>query len=188
MRNLIYPAWPTFQCPNCRAYADLEADVDQPEMEDTDEELDSALKRSEDDAAQGSESDGHNQAESQTPSRHGTANSVASEDELSSMMNSTSLSGSSRTPSTTGQSSLDTSAATSQPMTIVASTNAPLNDITDPIRSATPTSTAQFALAAGILANDGPMTPRNDVGPFVLDGSGGRGREVGDIVSRAFQE
>lgn len=41
-------------------------------------------------------------------------------------------------------------------------------------RSTTPTSNTQFALAAGIMA-EGPMTPRNDAGPFVLDGSAGRG-------------
>jgi len=44
-------------------------------------------------------------------------------------------------------------------------------------RSTTPTSHTQFALAAGSMP-DGPMTPRNDAGPFVLDGSGGRDREA----------
>ncbi|KAK5684092.1 hypothetical protein LTS10_003956 [Elasticomyces elasticus] len=41
--------------------------------------------------------------------------------------------------------------------------------------STTPTSTMQFALLAeGGMIADGPMTPRNDAGPFVLDGSAGR--------------
>ncbi|OQO10306.1 hypothetical protein B0A48_04664 [Cryoendolithus antarcticus] len=42
------------------------------------------------------------------------------------------------------------------------------------IGSATPTSTMQFALAAGVSVPDGPMTPRNDVGPFLFNGSAGR--------------
>ncbi|KAK6420983.1 hypothetical protein LTR95_016871 [Oleoguttula sp. CCFEE 5521] len=42
------------------------------------------------------------------------------------------------------------------------------------IGSATPTSTTQFALAAGVSVPDGPMTPRNDVGPFLFNGSAGR--------------
>lgn len=45
------------------------------------------------------------------------------------------------------------------------------------VRSTTPTSRAQFALAAGVMPmnevdRDGPMTPRNEAGPFVLDGDG----------------
>ncbi|TKA57313.1 hypothetical protein B0A55_12841 [Friedmanniomyces simplex] len=40
--------------------------------------------------------------------------------------------------------------------------------------STTPTSNMQFALASGVVVADGPMTPRNDAGPFVLDGSAGR--------------
>lgn len=58
-------------------------------------------------------------------------------------------------------------------------------------RSTTPTSNAQFALAAGIggMIADGPMTPRNDAGPFVLDGSGGRERErIDGVLGRAVPE
>ena len=47
-------------------------------------------------------------------------------------------------------------------------------------RSATPTSTAQFALAAGVIGDGGPMTPRNDAGPFVFDGMAGRSRNSRD--------
>lgn len=179
MRNIIYPSWPTFHCPNCRAYADLEADVDQPELEETDEEFENALKQSEDDAAQGSSTESKSQPNGQTSGRQGPGNSAASEDELTSMMDSTSLQASSATLSSE-QSAGGASAASSRPVAIVASTKAPVNGIAQPIRSATPTSTAQFALAAEILAPDGPMTPRNDVGPFILDSTGGPGRESND--------
>lgn len=42
-------------------------------------------------------------------------------------------------------------------------------------RSATPTSTTPFALAASVIG-EGPMTPRNNAGPYVLDGAAGRER------------
>ncbi|KAK1084088.1 hypothetical protein LTR33_002869 [Friedmanniomyces endolithicus] len=45
--------------------------------------------------------------------------------------------------------------------------------------STTPTSNVQFVLASGVVMGDGPMTPRNDAGPFVLDGSAGRSGMVG---------
>lgn len=53
-------------------------------------------------------------------------------------------------------------------------------------RSATPTSTTPFALAASIVNGEGPMTPRNNAGPFVLDGGAGsgRGEERDSLVGR----
>lgn len=47
-------------------------------------------------------------------------------------------------------------------------------------RSATPTSTTPFALAASVL-EEGPLTPRNNAGPYVLDGDAGR--EMGAMNS-----
>lgn len=32
IRPLILPNWPSFQCPNCRGFSDLDADVEQPEL------------------------------------------------------------------------------------------------------------------------------------------------------------
>jgi pSer/pThr/pTyr-binding forkhead associated (FHA) protein len=49
-------------------------------------------------------------------------------------------------------------------------------------RSATPTSTTPFALAASIIS-EGPLTPRNNAGPYVLDGAAGRGSEVMDSLA-----
>lgn len=61
-----------------------------------------------------------------------------------------------------------------QPITI---TQAPLSsrNVSDPIgaRSMTPTTHTQFALAPGPVT-EGPVTPRNDAGPFLLDGQRGR--------------
>ncbi|KAM0722295.1 hypothetical protein Q7P37_001736 [Cladosporium fusiforme] len=49
-------------------------------------------------------------------------------------------------------------------------------------RSATPTSTTPFALAAS-LVGDGPMTPRNNAGPFILDGMAARENAVRDSLA-----
>lgn len=53
-----------------------------------------------------------------------------------------------------------------------------------PGRNESPSTRAE--LAPGQVVADGPMTPRNDAGPFVLDGGAGRsstGRDRGDAVS-----
>ena len=106
------------------------------------------------------------------------------------MMHSTSLRSSSisaQPEDHTSESELahSSTAAISQPIAMAPKTPAKNNQ--DPIdaRSQTPTSTAQFALAAGVLSVEGPGTPRNDAGPFVLDGSAGRGRD-GDEAARAW--
>lgn len=49
-------------------------------------------------------------------------------------------------------------------------------------RSATPTSTTPFALAASIIG-ECPMTPRNNAGPYVLDGAAGRERGAMDSLT-----
>jgi hypothetical protein len=49
-------------------------------------------------------------------------------------------------------------------------------------RSATPTSTTPFALAASIIS-EGPLTPRNNAGPYVLDGAAGRERGPMDSLA-----
>lgn len=37
---------------------------------------------------------------------------------------------------------------------------------------------SSLSASAGLNVSEGPMTPRNDVGPFVFDGSGGRGTDI----------
>jgi len=49
-------------------------------------------------------------------------------------------------------------------------------------RSATPTSTTPFALAANIIG-EGPLTPRNNAGPYILDGDAGRERGAMDSLA-----
>ena len=184
IRTLLTPNWPSFQCPNCRAYADLDADVDQPEVEDSeDEDYQEAIAASHPTNVQASTATSTDET-----AAAGVPNGAASEEELSSMMNSASLRGSSETPA--AEEVIQSYPPASQPVPIVASTSAPVNDLT-PLRSATPTSTAQFSLAAGLGSiPDGPQTPRNDVGPFIFAnaGTGRRTREVDSIVHDSVEE
>ena len=176
IRTLIYPNWPSFQCPNCRAYADLEADVEQPEVEESeDEDYQEAIAASEADVPVGKAS---------TNGIGGVPNSAASEDELASMVNSSSLNGDSDAAEASAS-----SVTASQPVPIAASSRAPINNQIGP-RSATPTNTAQFSLAAGISMPEGQATPRNDAGPFLLDAAAGgrRGREVDDMAREPVEE
>lgn len=162
-----------FQCPNCRAYADLEADVDEQEEEEF-EDMDDAVDQVKDSAQD---------------------TTSAQEDDMdTAVMNLTGLSvrDSSQQPTESSDSDDGTSStATTRPVPIAASTNAPVNSaLPESImaRSATPTSTTQFALAAGIL-NDGPATPMNDAGPFLFDGgSARRSRPVDNIAREAVHE
>lgn len=164
IREIIYPSWPSFQCPNCRAYADLEADVDPPE-EDEDDEDDDDL----DDAIKKSQNEANNSSATET-----SAAAQGEDGDLTAMMNSVSVQGTESSASGSDHEAevRHTSTATSNPVTIGASAAAPVNStLPESImaRSATPTSTAQFALAAGVLNDGGPTTPMNDVGPFLFE-------------------
>lgn len=172
VRTLIYPNWPSFQCPNCRAYADLEADVEPPE-----EEYESA-----DDVPEDASKEADKEAEPKSTESEAlpTIESTVLEDEdLTAMMNSVSVRSTSPSPNPSGTDSSSEGEAgpsrgsVSQPVPILASTNAPINrNLPDSImaRSATPTSSAPFALAA-VTLGDGQNTPMNDDGPFVFDSS-----------------
>ncbi|KAI4728696.1 SMAD/FHA domain-containing protein [Aureobasidium sp. EXF-10728] len=193
VRTLIYPSWPSFQCPNCRAYADLEADVEPPEEEDYESE-------GVEDAIQAST---NTQPKSPEPEPLPAIETGGLEDEdLTAMMNSVSMGSTSpsHNPSGTDSSSEGEAGPSrgsiSQPVPIIASTNAPVNrTLPDSImaRSATPTSSAPFALAAATLApmGDGQNTPMNDAGPFLFDNNPRRAaaqRSIADISREPVHE
>lgn len=177
VRNLIYPNWPTFQCPNCRAYADLEAEVDQPEQDDTDGEIEDAIKQSQ----ESTESNSEAIAAEVEPSLD------AADDALD--RTTQAVSSSSSQPAAHEEDDARLSAATTRPVSI-ARPSTPIHHHDDPIspRSATPRTTDTFALAAGLQGPEGPMTPTNDAGPFVLDGSAGRSREIGPIAQELDED
>lgn len=187
-----HKTWPQFLCPNCRAVADLEADVDDPNgvrWEDDDaDELDKV------------ETDGAN-AEDYAPG--------AGEDDeglATSTSRILSIRDGSEQPSppvmqpkqqqsapitTTGQPSIliRRNFANSAPFSLGTMPQPPLasRDYLRPItpigsllpdEDVTPNSESVSlpAMTPGVMAllADGPMTPTNNAGPFVFDGSAGR--------------
>lgn len=176
--------YPNFSCPNCRFVADLEADVEQPDEGDyeTDEaeEQPDVLPAGDDiDRGTPDRDSGHGQSDdsyehvariSSAPRLGSMSRQQEVDDDLARLVNEASL----RTPSPQQEHSSDSAdagpSATSrpirigQPMSATRYASGPSG-----ARSVTPTSHAPFALSAGPIV-DGPMTPRNDVGPFVLNG------------------
>ncbi|KAK1094557.1 hypothetical protein LTR48_000106 [Friedmanniomyces endolithicus] len=195
VRNLIHgPHYPNFLCPNCRFMADLEADIEPPEeMEDemgglgVDGEGQQPPSQSsdEDPVASTRPEDGINYTDEQLawllqnsslqstpqPSTHGISGGkphlLNSHTPVAPLNQSKNHSTSTR-PVAISPPPLDRRSTSATDLLLGASAF-----------STTPTSNVQFALASGVAMGDGPMTPRNDAGPFVLDGSAGRSGMVG---------
>ncbi|EDU48448.1 FHA domain [Pyrenophora tritici-repentis] len=170
------PTWPNFLCPNCRAVADLEEDVeDMGDMEDWEGEEEVANGEPTTDTT-ADQADRH-----VTPRGSGAPNNGDESDEefadLRQQITNIDFNTSDTPNGNTNPSVLETpqrrltpptgSATVSQPVAInVLEANewtglSPLNPTT--VDGLTPD-----------RIHDGPMTPRNDAGPFVLDGSAGR--------------
>jgi E3 ubiquitin-protein ligase DMA1/2 len=147
-----------FQCPNCRAFWDLSADVDV-EMDDEEESLE---------GGDGSVNMETGVSAEEVNVQDATANTSA--------------------PPTNGDAPLRASALLSRRQATnpdspeinsvsqaieVPGRNTSLGATLEPMRTQTPD-------GERLLNGEGPLTPRNDVGPFILDGSAGRasGRRV----------
>jgi pSer/pThr/pTyr-binding forkhead associated (FHA) protein len=198
------PNWPNFLCPNCRFVADLEADVEPPEEEeeefeeiadfqDAEEGLDPDQSGetgvSSDDAVgslNGNGGDAGNLTDDsttapRTPSRlrdtlfvpldnsDRTAN--ITDEELAGLVDTVTFETPTRTPAVQATSS----SAVTSPVAISSMNGSKTRSPPPPdlMGTATPRSTAPFALGANIIS-EGPMTPRNNAGPYVLDGRAGR--------------
>lgn len=163
------PHWPHFVCPNCRAVADLEADVDEP-TEGEWEDIDAAAFETEQPLL------GSVEAAEQSPVvvsppvpdvapvngavSQSTAQTGFSTEELMANLD---INDRGRTSEEGRQAGL------TAPIDIVSPRrSASRQRSTDESERRTPSPSSQ---AVEIV--DGPMTPRNDVGPFVFDGSGG---------------
>lgn len=199
------PNFPNFLCPNCRFSADLEADVEPPEDYEDDEEEFEVVEKERD----GDDDLGVEDEDERGDSGGGVGVGDGSEeDAVSGSPNQRAREGLEERRLELPQVS---SQQASKPRMIRPQQGASASP--DPVgaRSTTPTSNTQFALAAGVInmdgANDrdddvdgvesalsdmelstrrdtvGPMTPRNDAGPFVLDGAG----EGAASASRALQ-
>lgn len=199
IRNLIHsPQWPNFLCPNCRFMADLEADVEQPEDEEWDEAAEDASppptrangepSGSSDENVDGQPSDdGEDSRGTVLPRNSSRTRAQETDEDLAALLSHTALG----TPSPLTENRPPRSAngegsSSTQPINIASTGGS--RTTSDPIgaRSMTPTSHAQFALAAGPIT-EGPLTPRNDAGPFLLDGSDGRERIVDQPVAEVSE-
>lgn len=181
--------------------ADLEADVEQPEEEAYQEfneaELQVEAGGQASEAADPARSRDHSDADDleafeSAPSTGERSQQGEVDEDLSRMLNDASLG--SPTPQVTTRADRSSSSAlpvpNSQPINIARSRSGQRSP-SDPhgARSTTPTSHTQFALSVGPNPiTEGPMTPRNDAGPFVLDGSAGRERIDNNLMSQAVAE
>jgi len=192
--------WPQFICPNCRAVADLEADVDNPFPDAEWEEVDA------DDAAeeQATSTQATNIASklqvpsierpkstSRTGSVHGHGDSqentgedtTGSESELQHAMDhlniappDTPAAGPQESHSLIGPVNIRSGRPTTrEPNSSNGRTTAfDVESFMRNDRTPSPSSRLPVGIGDMLLGPDGPITPRNDAGPFVFDGSAGR--------------
>jgi hypothetical protein len=163
------PTWPNFLCPNCRAVADLEADVEDPadfeEWEDSEEAPDATKP----------EVDRHMtpRASANALSAATTRDDAANLSDLQHAISNISIGDSlvaiasqPADPRTPHRPLEPVSASVTQPVGIAHSTE---------YSGLSPLYLAAREMPHGHAErSEGPMTPRNDAGPFVLDGSAGR--------------
>lgn len=184
------PTYPNFLCPNCRAVTDLEADVDDPvDFEDWDEEPaqeNGEVKTN----GSSSQEDRHVTPKASTNELNSLAgegwapNNHASFGDLEAAISNISISDS--MTRVTSESTVDPSTPQRSPAPFASSS------VTQPVSinviaanesvGLTPLQNRSSDSSDGLGPNgapEGPMTPRNDAGPFVLDGSGSTGRAAG---------
>lgn len=191
--------YPHFVCPNCRTVADLEAELDDPfangEWEDA--PADAAEESSPEVEAStaapatiGEERSQENAIPERLPAEQDIQRD-SSDVEPASDADSHPSGENRRTPSSDSDSppAVETSASSVQAVDIV-----PRRSISEaqigfsqlPHRPKLENSTERTPSPSGISAiaegmPEGPMTPRNDFGPFVFDGSAGRVRPITDV-------
>ncbi|OCK74219.1 hypothetical protein K432DRAFT_311175 [Lepidopterella palustris CBS 459.81] len=190
------PTWPNFLCPNCRAVTDLEADVEEPneyENWDEEEEEEAALEKSktstnEQKAEEAPKTTPHlaglpiikpepATATARTP--HGglsVGDLEAAISTISIQESSNNIASQTTPPPQTSVTlpSISNSNSIAQPVPITNGANSAASTSgLFPGRSTSDDSSVQYALSPE-RAPECPMTPRNDAGPFVFDGSAGR--------------
>lgn len=186
IRALVMPTWPSFQCPNCRAFADLDADVEQPDIapdvfdDDNDSDYQDALVRSRADQSQSTalpSDSSDNKIAGQPDVDHGRV------DQLATALHDTHLASSATSTEDDHTQDLqsDDALATprSEPQAIAAAQRSTSVDQDNSFSavSPTPTSIIPFALPemTSPQTTENPATPRNDQGPFLLHHNLGSG-------------
>ncbi|KAI0554924.1 hypothetical protein F4679DRAFT_242142 [Xylaria curta] len=147
IREMLHgPSWPIFMCPNCRATADLDAEVDEPS--DEWQQLPEALleDKAEEEAAQKSNA----AISSGSQPNGGTHGNQRDPNEITAMFESVTV-----------------PQAPPVPSRHTVSDPVPIPNIS---QRRTPSPTQNGLLSA----HEGPITPRNDAGPWVFDGNPAR--------------
>lgn len=168
---LTGPQWPHFLCPNCRAVADLDAEVDDPYDDGGWEEIDYEENDEGDVPVRAASS--RLPTESTDEDSDDVQNSADAVAQLSVISSDSSQEAAVREDSEPWHSSVCPMpirrpvSDSNQP-----SANAETSSSSEPSHARTPSPTGCLP-APEFLGVDGPLTPRNDVGPFVLDGSAG---------------
>jgi E3 ubiquitin-protein ligase DMA1/2 len=180
IRSLLQgPSFPIFICPNCRATADLEAEVDDPSEEwqhlDSEDEPD--------------EMEVENQTEPNNIIPEGLPR--IAEPRQSSERRSTDRRSNGRRSTdrrSTDRRESDTVDTTTRLDTSYAETSrrpSAVHQVSDPIPIGNPSTgrNTRTPSPAGnpSSGNEGPITPRNDAGPWVFDGSAGRRVDDGGL-------
>jgi E3 ubiquitin-protein ligase DMA1/2 len=175
-------AYPHFQCPNCRAWTDLSAEVDVAE-EDMEEWMDNAgegedLSHAPENTASGP---GSNVRSEEDTAQIGAA--VSRDNEMPDADHETVTVGESVRDSNNHQPvSVSGLLARRQAAQPASGEIAYVNSIEMPNGLAPSTTNATDVDRSGaatpdageVLTREGPLTPRNNAGPFVFDGSAGR--------------
>ncbi|XXG96553.1 FACT complex subunit [Hypoxylon texense] len=159
---LMGPSWPIFICPNCRATADLDAEVDEPS--DEWQQLDSGVDDVQEDKSTGPASQTNDEARSLATS-HTNSNSNLQQPQIENDAGDMTM-------------HIDTSPVMQASQLRYAGTE-PV-----PIPNATPRTVSSDRSAANRTpspnsnpstnGHEGPITPRNDAGPWVFDGNPAR--------------
>jgi hypothetical protein len=175
--------YPNLTCPNCRASHDLEADIEETESdwEAEDPDLQQAIEASKQDS---NIAPNPGQANNSTPARprvsldhEGDSPMPDAVSDSVLLSRTASMAAPARPAPTAPPPDAGPNLSTINYLDgIVSSEPAVIAPSPTPPRNIPPRMQNQRHDLAGVngIVVDGPMTPRNDVGPFVLDGSAGR--------------
>ena len=190
--------FPNFNCPNCRAYSDLSVDVDI-EPEDFDEEMsdvENGAGEEDPDVVDSARENGQSDADAAFTT-NGAAAEAADADQnnqASAGNDKTSnepMAPPNRTPSLSGSSLLSRRQAANPASAEIGSMNGiPMPQRYDPDETTNelqPEITRTGSPDA-IISGEGPLTPRNNAGPFVFDGSAGRPSSGRRLTASAIGE
>lgn len=165
--------YPTFQCPNCRLFSNLEADVDDVDMADW-QDNDSADQDKDLQIDQSARPDADQASASNEPSagEDGTNDATFVGDGQPTTSLPTSMSNSSLL-SRRQERALSPSDSLAPPVQNIPMPTRPTETEMQQQLAQQRTQT-ESPNAEQIIAGEGPLTPRNNAGPFVFDGSGSR--------------